>query len=131
MDYHNPAQCLGLLQNLPTDSPIERFSVLAEIVAGLLAARPLPEQHLEVLEMARPLINKARAKLSGLDGDEPLPPDSQHNELLLKVIKTWHDLSRSYALIAALDAETGALKDQRASLAQRRTYYAGKVVSEY
>jgi hypothetical protein len=131
MDYSNPAQCLGSLQNLPTDSPLERFSVLADIVAGLLAARPLPEQHLEVLEMVRPLIDKTRAKLSGLDGDEPLPPDSQHNDLLLKVIRFWRDFSRSYALVAALAFETGTLKDQRALLAQRRTYYAGKIVSEY
>ncbi|MDR2207798.1 MAG: hypothetical protein LBE22_02340 [Azoarcus sp.] len=131
MNYRNPAQCLGLLQNLPTDNPLERFSVLADIVAGLLDARPLPEQHFEVLEMTRPLIDKTRAKLPDLDGDEPLPPDSQHNDLLLKVIKLWRDLSRSYALIAALGAETGTLKGQRALLAQRRTYYAGKIVSEY
>lgn len=131
MDYHNPAQCLGLLQNLPTDNTLERFSVLADIVAVLLSTRPLPEQHLEVLETARPLIDKTRAKLPGLDGNELLPPDGQHNELLLKVIKLWRDLSHSYALIAALDAETETLKDQRALLAQRRTYYAGKIVSEY
>ena len=131
MDYRNPAQCLGLLQNLPTDNPVERFSVLADIIASLLVARPLPEQHLEILEIARPLIDKTRAKLPSLDGDELLPPDSQHNALLLKVIKLWRDLSRSYALVAALDAEAGTLKDQRALLAQRRTYYAGKIVSEY
>ncbi|MCL2645086.1 MAG: hypothetical protein FWD51_06475 [Betaproteobacteria bacterium] len=131
MDYHNPAQCLGLLQNLPADNPLERFSVLADIVTVLFAARPHPEQHLEVLETARPLIDKTRAKLPGLDGDELLPPDSQHNALLMKVIKLWHDLSHSYALIAMLDDETGTLRDQRALLAQRRTYYAGKVVSEY
>ncbi|MDR3086452.1 MAG: hypothetical protein LBU45_00625 [Azoarcus sp.] len=131
MDYRNPAQCLGVLQNLPTDNALERLSVLADIVAGLLAARPLPEQHLEVLEMARPLIDKTRAKLPSLDGDEPLPPDSQHNTLLLKVIKLWRDLSRSYALVAALDANVGTLKDQRSMLAQRRVYYAGKIVSEY
>ncbi|MCL2875089.1 MAG: hypothetical protein FWF12_02110 [Betaproteobacteria bacterium] len=131
MDYHSPAQCLGLLKNLPTDNPLERLSVLADIVAALLAARPTPEQYLEVLETARPLVDKTRARLSGLDGNEPLPPDSQHNELLLKVIKLWIDLSRSYALVTTLDAETLVLKDQRALLAQRRTYYAGKIVSEY
>ena len=131
MDYHNPAQCLGLLQNLPPDNPLERFSVLADIVSVLLTSCPLPEQHLEVLETARPLIDKTRAKLLSLNGNELLPPDSQHNALLLKVIKLWHDLSHSYALIAILDAEIGTLKDQRALLAQRRTYYAGKIVSEY
>lgn len=131
MDYHNPAQCLGLLQNLPAGDPIERITVLASIVAGLLAARPVPDQHLEVLEMTRPLLDKTRAKLPGLDGNEPLPPDSQHNELLLRVIRLWRDLSRSYASIAALDAEAGTLKDQRALLAQRRVYYAGKIVSEF
>lgn len=130
MDYHNPAQCLGLLENLPTDSPTERFSMLADIIASLLIARPLPEQHLEVLEMARPLISKTRAKLPGLDSDEPLPPDSRQNALLLKVIKLWDTLSHSYALIAEQDG-IGALKDQRALLAQRRTYYVGKIVSEY
>lgn len=131
MDYRNTAQCLGLLQNLPTDSILERFSTLADIVAGLLAARPLPEAHLEVLEMARPLVDKTRAKLLGLDGDEPLPPESQHNELLLKVIKLWEDFSLSYAQIAAMDADAGKLRDQRALLAQRRVVYIFKMVSEY
>ncbi|MDR1855464.1 MAG: hypothetical protein LBR05_11265 [Azoarcus sp.] len=131
MDYRNPAHCLGLLQNLPADDPFDRFTVLANIVAGLLAARPLPDQHLEVLEMARPLIDKARARFAGLDGDEPLPPDSQQNDLLLRVIRLWRDMSRSYALIAALDADAGTLHDQRALLAQRRIHYAGKIVSEY
>ena len=131
MDYRNPAQCLGLLQNLPADNPLERFSVLADIVAVLLTSRPPPEQYLEILEMARPLIDKTRAKLIHLNGNELLPPDSQHNALLLKVIQLWRDLSHSYALIAIQDAETSTLKDQRALLAQRRTYYVGKIVSEY
>jgi hypothetical protein len=131
MDYRNPAQCLGLLQNLPTDDPVERFAVLAEIVAGLLKACPPPNQHLEVLEMARPLIDKTRAKLPGLDGDEPLPPDSQHNTLLLEVISLWRNFSRSYALITEQDTHFNTLEDQHALLAQRRVYYAGKIVSEY
>ncbi|MDR2032417.1 MAG: hypothetical protein LBP86_09270 [Azoarcus sp.] len=131
MDYRNPAQCLGSLQNLPTDDPFVRFAELASIIAGLLDARPAPDQHLEVLEMARPLIDKTRSKLSGLDGDEPLPPDSQHNELLLEVIGLWHNYSRSYALIAEADDEAGVLEDQRALLAQRRVYYASKIVAEY
>ncbi|MDR1662043.1 MAG: hypothetical protein LBR95_06425 [Azoarcus sp.] len=131
MDFHNPDQCLGLLQNLPADDPVERITVLSNIVADLLTARPAPDLYLEVLETARPLVDKTRAKLSGLDGGEPLPPDSQHNELLLKVITLWRGLSRSYALIAGLDAEAGTLRDQRALLAQRRVYYAGKIVSEY
>ena len=131
MDFHDPAQYMGLLQNLPTDDSEERISVLANIVASLLAARPAPEQYLEVLEMVRPLLGKTRARLSGLDGDEPLPPDSQHNSLLLKIITLWRDLSRSYALIAQMDAQNGVLRGQRALLSQRRVYYAGKIVSEY
>jgi hypothetical protein len=131
MDFSNPAQCLGLLQNLPTDDPVERISVLASIVSDLLVARPNPGLHLEILETARPLIDKTRARLSGLNGGEPLPPDSENNELLLKVITLWRVLSRSYALMASQDAETEILHDQRALLAQRRVYYAGKIVSEY
>lgn len=131
MDLHDPAQYMGLLRNLPTDDPEERISVLANIVASLLVARPAPGQYLEVLETARPLIGKTRARLPGLNGDEPLPPDSQHNSLLLKVITLWRDLSRSYALVAQMDAQNGALRGQRALLSQRRVYYAGKIVSEY
>lgn len=135
MDYHNPAQCLGALQNLPIDDPAERLAELASIIAGLLDARPAPDQHLEVLEMARPLIDKTRGKLPGLDGDEPLPPDSQHNTLLFGVIELWRNYSRSYAAISERIPEAGAppgpLEDQRALLAQRRVYYAGKIVAEY
>jgi hypothetical protein len=131
MDFRNPAQCLGLLQNLPADDPVERMTVLSNIVADLLAARPAPDLHLEILETARPLIDKTRARLSGLDGSEPLPPDSDNNELLLKVITLWRTLSHSYASVAERDAEAEILRDQRALLAQRRVYYAGKIVSEY
>jgi hypothetical protein len=121
---------MGLLQNLPADDPEERLTVLASIVADLLAAHPAPELHLEVLEMTRPLVDKTRARLSGLDGGEPLPPDSQHNALLLKVITLWRDLSRSYAFIAGQTGGDTSF-DQRALLAQRRVYYVGKIVSEY
>ncbi|MDR2092116.1 MAG: hypothetical protein LBP58_02190 [Azoarcus sp.] len=131
MDFRNPDQYLGLLQNLPADAPVERLTVLSNIVGDLLAASPAPDVYLEILETARPLIDKTRAKLSGLDGGEPLPPDGEHNALLLKVTTLWHALSRSYALLAEQNAGTEILIDQRALLAQRRVYYAGKIVSEY
>ncbi|MDR2689352.1 MAG: hypothetical protein LBB76_06295 [Azoarcus sp.] len=130
MDYHSPTQCLATLQKLPTDTA-DRFLVLASIVTGLFEAKPAPRQHFEVLEKTRPLIEHARNNLTQLDTDQPLPPDSQHNALLDKVIKLWREFSASYGMIAVQSAKLGVLEDQRALFAQRQVYYTGKIIYEY
>ena len=130
MAYRNPAQCLNLLRDLPNNDPLARLKILSNIITGLLAAPPGPDQHFEILEVARPLLAKTRAKLPGLDGDEPLPPSSEHNKPLLRTIELWRACSRSYAIVGA-SLSHGPLEGQKALLAQRRVYYTGKIVSEY
>lgn len=100
MDYRNPASCLSLLQKLQTHKVDECHTVLSDMVAGLLEALPAPNQHLEVLEAARPAIAQIQAALSQHYAGHPLPPDSEGNANLLRVVALWRNLSRSYAQIA-------------------------------
>jgi hypothetical protein len=60
-----------------------------------------------------------------------LPPDSDNNNTLLKVVSLWQSLAHSYALVTQQDAQLGSLEDQHPLLAQRQMYYLGKIVSEY
>jgi len=131
MDYRNPAECLNLLHSLRPEKPEETQVALAAIIAGLLSSFPAPNQHLEVLEAARGLAAAVQAELSRCYTAHPLPPDSLENEILERVAGLWRSLSRSYARIARADAQEGTLEDQRALLAQRRTYYAGQALLEY
>jgi hypothetical protein len=130
MDYRTPPQCLALLQKLPPELD-KRHLVLSTIIAGLLESRPAPNQHLEVLEVARPLIEAAQTELTSQYAGQPLPPDSADNNTLLRVITVWQNLARSYALVAQQDTQLGSLEDQHPLLAQRQMYYLGKVVIEY
>lgn len=131
MDFSNPAACLNLLQKLhPTDIP-RTHALLVNMIETLLHAAPAPNQHLEVLEAAREAIACCQDGIARRYASVPLPPDSEENESLQQVLRLWRSLSRSYAQIARLDAVTGTLDDQRALLAQRRTYYAGQALFEY
>ncbi|NMG34185.1 hypothetical protein GRF61_06975 [Azoarcus sp. TTM-91] len=131
MDYRNPAECLNLLHSLRPEKPEETQVALAAIVSGLLASFPAPNQHLEVLEAARSLAAAVQVELSRCYTAHPLPPDSLENEILERVASLWRNLSRSYGRIARADAQEGTLDDQRALLAQRRTYYAGQALLEF
>lgn len=130
MDYRTPPQCLALLQKLPPDLD-KRHAVLSAIVAGLLETRPTPRQHLEVLEATRQPIEAAQIELTAQYAGHPLPPDSEYNNSLIKVITLWQNLAHSYTLIAQQDTHPGALEDRHPLLAQRQMYYLGKVVVEY
>lgn len=131
MDYRNPAECLSLLQNARISKTDDTHALLSKIVRGLLDALPAPNQHLEVLETARPIIARVQADMSSRYADHPLPPDSEENGTLLNVVDLWHNLARSYARIARHDAQMGTLEDQHALLAQRRVHCAGKMLMEY
>lgn len=131
MDYRNAAECLNLLQRLPTANIDETHAALSIMVVSMLEALPPPNQHLEVLEAARTLIARMQAEFAQRYAAQPLPPDSLENETLLRVVTLWRNLSRSYARIARHDAHDGTLDDQRALLFQRRQYYAGQALIEY
>lgn len=131
MDYRNAAECLNLLQRLHPANLDETHAALSIMVVGMLEALPPPNQHLEVLEAARPLIGQVQTEFARHYAAQPLPPDSLENEILLRVVTLWRNLARSYARIAHHDARDGTLDDQRALLFQRRQHYAGQAVIEY
>lgn len=129
--YHDPAVCLETLERLHPLNADESHRILGEMITGLLQAMPDPAAHLAVLEAARVRIALAQAELAVRYAAHPLPPDSAENETLRSVATLWRALSRSYALIARGCAGDDALADQRATLAQRRVFYAGQVLLEY
>lgn len=129
--YHDPATCLETLGRLHPLNAEESHRILSEMITGLLQAMPEPAAHLAVLEAARLPIALAQAELALRYAAHPLPPDSAENETLRNVAMLWRALARSYALIARIAAGDDALADQRATLAQRRVFYAGQVLLEY
>ncbi|MDY0072292.1 MAG: hypothetical protein RBR77_06545 [Thauera sp.] len=131
MNLSQPAVCLELLEKLhPTD--VERtHGLLVSMVDSLLQAAPAPNQHLEVLEKARELLHFTQNEISCRYTNRPLPPHSEDNHFLQKVIRLWQQLSQSYARLAEHDAGAGNLEDQSALLLQRRLHYATLVPAEY
>lgn len=131
MDYRNPAECLDLLKRLnPTNSDATQAE-LTQVLEGLLAGTPASNQHLEVLEAARSLINIVQERLAQRYAAHPLPPDSVENETLRRVVVLWQLMGNSYAHITRRDAAVGTLDDERALLAQRRVFYYGLALLEY
>lgn len=131
MDLTQPATCLELLQRLHPVDLEATHATLSAIVDRLLAARPAPNQHLEVLEAAREPMAFCQGELGRRYAAHPLPPDDDENATLLRVARLWNEVARSYALIAQQDAEAGTLADQRALLAQRRIHYTGQTLIEH
>lgn len=131
MDYTHPSACLDLLQRLHPIDFKATHQTLVQIVRGLLEGRPAPNQHLEVLEAARDTLSFAQGEMARRYAAHPLPPDSEENATLGRVIALWQDMARSYARIADADASEGTLEDQRALLMQRRILYEGLALIEY
>lgn len=131
MDYAQPAACLDQLQKLHPIDFRSTHETLARIVHGLLAARPAPNQHLEVLEAARDTLNFAQGEMARAYTARPLPPGRDGENMLERVVGLWQAMAQSYAAIAEADAHVGTLEDQRALLAQRRVSYAGLALIEH
>ncbi len=131
MEHRSPAECLTLLQRLDPTRVDDTHAALNAIVGALLVTQPAPNQHLEVLEAARALLAEVQAASARRYAGQPLPPDSNENATLLRVVALWRNVACSYALIAQRDAAHGTLSDQRALLAQRRQFYAGQGLIEY
>ncbi|HHW63905.1 MAG TPA: hypothetical protein GX403_08145 [Rhodocyclaceae bacterium] len=131
MDYDQPAACLDALQRLHPIDYARTHETLSRIVQGLLASRPAPNQHLEVLEAARDTLNFAQGEMARAYTAHPLPPSREAERVFDKVVGLWQAMARSYAAIAEADAREGTLEDQRALLAQRRICYEGLALMEY
>lgn len=131
MDYAQPAACLDLLRSLHPIDYRNTHRSLSQIVRGLLAARPAPNQHLEVLEAARETLGFVQGEMARAYSAHPLPPGRDENTELAAVVGLWQAVAQSYAAIAAADAVERTLEDQRALLAQRRIAYEGMALIEY
>ncbi|MHB8785254.1 MAG: hypothetical protein ACYC5W_03355 [Thauera sp.] len=131
MDYAQPAVCLDLLRKLHPIDFRNTHQTLTRIVHGLLAARPAPNQHLEVLEAARDTLNFVQGEMARAYSARPLPPGREEDTVLAAVVGLWRAMAHSYAAIAEADAAERILEDQRALLAQRRVAYEGLALVEY
>lgn len=131
MGYHDPTECLELLDRLQPLNVDETHRQLSEMVPALLQAGMAPERHLGILEAARPHVALAQTEMSRRYAAHPLPPDSVENETLHSVLALWHAMARSYAHIARTSGAEMLPADRRALLAQRRIHYAGMSPLEY
>ncbi len=131
MDYRNPAACLDLLRRLRQTNVDETHAELSRIVTTLRTYPPAPNQHLEVLEAARPAIVHAQSELSRRYAAHPLPPESRENTTMESVVSLWRELARSYTRIILADTVNGSLAENMPLLFQRQLYSLGQVVLEY
>ena len=131
MDYRNPAACLDLLRNLRQANVDETHESLTRMVSALRTYPPAANQHLEVLEAARPVIAYAQAEMAKRFAAHPLPPESEQNAVLEAVIGLWRELARSYTRIILADSVNGALVENMPLLFQRQLYALGNVILTY
>ncbi len=131
MDYSNPASCLDLINKLDARDAVGTQIQLLSMVDELQQTPPPPNQHLEVLEAARDLVNRVQGDLARRYAAQCVSPDSEENTVLRQVVAMWRCLADSYADIMRRDANSGTLDDQRALLAHRRVQYRGLVPVEY
>ena len=131
MNYHDPAVALEAIRKMNTTNVAESHALVTAIVSALLDKPPAPEPHFEVLEAARPGIAFIQGELAKRYADHPLPPQSEEEATLNRVVGLWRDLAQSYALIAQRDAAHESLAAQRPTLLQRRLHFTGQSLLEY
>ena len=131
MDYRNPASCLDLLRRLHPTNVEETHSILSRMISTLQSYPPAANQHLEVLETARPIVAFVQGELSKRYAAHPLPPDSTENETLLKAVTLWRDMARSYTRVILADAIDSGLSENIPQLFQRQLHYNAQVLLEY
>ncbi|MCK9985845.1 MAG: cyclic-di-GMP-binding protein [Azoarcus sp.] len=131
MGYHDPVECLELLDRLHPLNVDETHRLLSEMVPALQRNPPAPDQHLEILEAARPHVALAQSAMASRYAAHPLPPDSAENATLRSVVTLWQAMARSYGQVARTSGAEILPADRRALLAQRRIHYAGMVPLEY
>lgn len=131
MDYRNPAACLELLRKLHQTDVDNTHAELTRIIGTLRNYPPAPNQHLEVVETARPIIAFTQAELAKRYAAHPLPPESSENATLEKVIALWRELARSYTRIILADTVNGSLAENMPLLFQRQLYSLGQIVLEH
>jgi hypothetical protein len=131
MNYHDPNVALDVIRQLNPVNVLESHRMLARIVSAMHDMPPTPDRHFEVLEAARSTIAFVQDELSKRYADHPLPPESEEEATLMRVVGMWRELSRSYALISQRDATQDLLVAQRPTLLQRRLHYAGLTLLEY
>ncbi|QID16357.1 hypothetical protein G3580_01165 [Nitrogeniibacter mangrovi] len=131
MNYYDPNVALDLIRQINPVSVSESHQTLARIVTEMHDKPPAADRHFEVLEAARTSIAFVQEALARRYADHPLPPESEEETTLRRVVKLWRDLANSYALIAQRDAAQQSLGAQRATLMQRRLHYAGLTLLEY
>lgn len=131
MDYRNPAACIDLLRRLRQTNVDETHAELTRMVTTLRSYPPAPNQHLEVLEAARPAIVHAQAELGKSYAAHPLPPESRENLVMESVVSLWRELARSYTRIILADTVNGSLAENMPLLFQRQLFSLGQVILEY
>ncbi|MDB5802631.1 MAG: hypothetical protein JWL63_3570 [Rhodocyclales bacterium] len=129
-DFSQSSQCLAALRALnPTDVD-DSMAVMAFVLDGMCAHPPEPTDHLQVLEEMRTTLDFVMSQASQRYVARPLPPASEEDERLQRVVTGWTTMAKSYALIAQRSAMDPGFVDKRALLAHRRIQYCALAMVE-
>lgn len=130
VDFRQSSQCLAALRALnPTDVD-ESMQVMNMLLDGMVADPPEPAEHLQVLEEMRTTLDFVMSQASQRYVARPLPPASEEEERLQRVVAGWASMARSYALIGQRSAMDPGFLDKRALLAHRRIQYSALAMIE-
>ncbi|MFT3735573.1 MAG: hypothetical protein QM776_11190 [Rhodocyclaceae bacterium] len=131
VDFSQAGQCLGVLRALnPTDVD-ESLAVLGHLLDGMIVHPPEPAEHLQVLEEMRTTLDFVMAQASQRYVARPLPPASEEDERLLRVVASWTAMAKSYSIVAQRSALDPGFTDRRALLTHRRIQYSALAMMEY
>ena len=121
----------GILQALDISDLEQSYADLHELLyRHMFTIVPPLAEHLAMLEQARSVMHDIQARMAQRYTQHAMPPGGPGTASLKKVVALWQLASRSYAHIMRRDM-TGKLVTQHALLAQRRGYYAGRVICEF
>lgn len=131
IDFSQSAQCLTALRSLnPTDTDDTQVA-LSQLLEGMIGRPPEPIAHIQVLEEMRTTLDFVQTQAALRYASRPLPPSSNEEETLQRVLTLWTDMARSYALIAQRAALDPAFAERRALVTHRRMQYSALTMIEY
>lgn len=130
INFAQASQCLAAVRALnPTDVD-ESLAVLGFLLDGMCSHPPEPGDHLTVLEEMRPTLDFVMGQAAQRYVARPLPPASEEDERLQRVVACWSAMAKGYAMIAQRSALDPGMNDKRALFSQRRIQYSALAMIE-
>lgn len=131
MDFRDAARCRALLDELPLTRLETAYETLAALIGGMQNTPPPPGDYLDVLEALRNPLAFVQEEMSQRYSAMPLPPASDEDGTLRRVVLMWQAMARSYVQVARLGRGDPRVQEATALICHRCIHYGGKVILEY